>query len=44
VGGVTARWAFYEICKHKGLNGRHGVIIPAKNVHNLMLKQELVIA
>jgi lon-related putative ATP-dependent protease len=43
VGGVTRKVeAFYEICKHKGLNGRHGVIIPAKNVRNLMLKQELV--
>jgi lon-related putative ATP-dependent protease len=43
VGGVTRKVeAFYEICKHKGLNGGHGVIIPAKNVRNLMLKQELV--
>jgi lon-related putative ATP-dependent protease len=43
VGGVTRKVeAFYEICKHKGLNGGHGVIIPAKNVRNLMLKQEVV--
>jgi lon-related putative ATP-dependent protease len=43
VGGVTRKVeAFYEICRHKGLNGRHGVIIPAKNVRNLMLKQEVV--
>jgi lon-related putative ATP-dependent protease len=43
VGGVTRKVeAFYEICKHKGLNGNHGVIIPAKNLRNLMLKQELV--
>jgi predicted ATP-dependent protease len=43
VGGVTRKVeAFYEICRHKGLNGSHGVIIPAKNVRNLMLKQEVV--
>jgi lon-related putative ATP-dependent protease len=43
VGGVTRKVeAFYDICKHKGLNGRQGVIIPAKNVRNLMLKQEVI--
>ena len=43
VGGVTRKIeAFFEICKHKGVNGRQGVIIPAKNARNLMLKQEVV--
>jgi lon-related putative ATP-dependent protease len=43
VGGVTRKVeAFFEICKHKGLNGRQGVIIPEKNVRNLMLKQEVI--
>jgi len=43
VGGVTRKIeAFFEICKHKGLNGRQGVIIPTKNLRNLMLKQEVV--
>lgn len=43
VGGVTRKVeAFFDICKHKGLNGHQGVIIPAKNVQNLMLKQEVV--
>ncbi len=43
VGGVNRKVeAFFEICKHKGLTGRQGVIIPAKNVRNLMLKQEVV--
>jgi lon-related putative ATP-dependent protease len=43
VGAVTRKVeAFYDICKHKGLNGRQGVIIPAKNVRNLMLKQEVI--
>jgi len=42
VGGVTRKVeAFFDICKHKGLTGRQGVIIPAKNVRNLMLKQEV---
>jgi len=43
VGGVTQKIeGFFEICKHKGLNGKHGVIIPEKNVNNLMLKHEVV--
>jgi lon-related putative ATP-dependent protease len=43
VGGVTRKVeAFFDICKYKGLNGRQGVIIPAKNIRNLMLKQELI--
>jgi predicted ATP-dependent protease len=43
VGGVNRKIeAFFDICRHKGLNGRQGVIIPAKNVPNLMLKQEVV--
>jgi len=43
VGGVTQKIeGFFEICKHKGLNGKQGVILPEKNVNNLMLKQEVV--
>jgi predicted ATP-dependent protease len=43
VGGVTRKIeAFYDICKHKGLTGRQGVIIPAKNVRHLMLKQDVI--
>ncbi len=43
VGGVTRKVeAFFDICKQKGLNGGQGIIIPAKNVKNLMLKQEVV--
>jgi lon-related putative ATP-dependent protease len=43
VGGVTRKVeAFFDICKHKGLNGRQGVIIPEKNIRNLMLKQEVI--
>jgi predicted ATP-dependent protease len=40
VGGVTRKIeAFFDICKRKGMNGAQGVIIPKKNVRNLMLKQ-----
>jgi lon-related putative ATP-dependent protease len=43
VGGVIQKIeGFFEICKHKGLNGKQGVIIPDKNINNLMLKQEVV--
>jgi predicted ATP-dependent protease len=43
VGGVTKKIeAFFHICKAKGLNGKQGVIIPEKNVRNLMLKEEVV--
>ncbi|NNG07813.1 MAG: ATP-dependent protease, partial [Desulfobacteraceae bacterium] len=43
VGGVTRKVeAFFDICKHQGLNGRQGVIIPEKNVRNLMLKQDVI--
>ena len=43
IGGVNRKIeAFFDICRHKGLNGRQGVIIPAKNVRNLMLKQDVV--
>jgi lon-related putative ATP-dependent protease len=43
VGGVTRKVeAFYDICKYKGLNGRQGVIIPAKNLKNLMLRQDVI--
>jgi predicted ATP-dependent protease len=33
---------FYAVCKAKGLTGRQGVIIPAANCKNLMLKPEVV--
>ncbi|MBW1981836.1 MAG: AAA family ATPase [Deltaproteobacteria bacterium] len=43
IGGVTRKIeGFFEICKHKGLTGAQGVLIPEKNVKNLMLKQEVV--
>jgi lon-related putative ATP-dependent protease len=35
---------FFEICQARGLNGEHGVLIPASNVDQLMLRDEVVAA
>jgi lon-related putative ATP-dependent protease len=43
VGGVTRKIeGFYATCKARGLTGTQGVVIPAANVRNLMLDQEVV--
>jgi predicted ATP-dependent protease len=43
VGGVTTKVeGFYAVCKTRGLTGEQGVLIPAANVHNLMLEDEVV--
>jgi lon-related putative ATP-dependent protease len=45
VGGVNRKIeGFYATCKAKGLTGRQGVVIPAANVRNLMLDEEVVAA
>ncbi len=45
IGGVNEKIeGFFEICKAKGLTGRQGVVIPASNIQNLMLKEEIVSA
>jgi lon-related putative ATP-dependent protease len=45
VGGVNRKIeGFYATCKARGLTGRQGVIIPAANVRNLMLDEEVVAA
>jgi predicted ATP-dependent protease len=36
--------AFYATCRTQGLTGDQGVIVPAANVHNLMLDEEVVAA
>ena len=42
IGGVNEKIeGFFEVCKAKGLTGRQGVIIPKRNVRNLMLKSEV---
>lgn len=43
VGGVTQKIeGFYAVCKARGLTGDQGVIIPASNIRNLMLSEEVV--
>ncbi len=43
IGGVNHKIkGFYDICKFKGLTGSQGVIIPSKNIKNLMLDSEVV--
>jgi predicted ATP-dependent protease len=43
IGGVNEKLeGFFEICKAKGLTGENGAMIPASNVQNLMLKEEVV--
>lgn len=43
IGGVNDKIeGFYQICKMRGLNGSHGVIIPRQNVYNLNLSEEIV--
>ena len=43
IGGVNEKIeGFFELCRLRGLDGSHGVIIPRKNVKNLMLKKDVV--
>jgi lon-related putative ATP-dependent protease len=40
IGGLNEKVeGFFEVCRAKGLNGEQGVLIPAANVRNLMLKE-----
>ena len=43
VGGVSRKIeGFYATCKAQGLTGSQGVLVPATNVKNLMLEEEVV--
>jgi lon-related putative ATP-dependent protease len=43
VGGVNEKIeGFFDICRARGLTGEQGVIIPASNVQNLMLRADVV--
>ncbi len=43
IGGVTEKIeGFFEICKHQGLTGNQGVIIPYQNIENLALNETVV--
>ncbi len=45
IGGVNEKIeGFFDICKSRGLDGKHGVIIPIQNVKDLMLKDEILAA
>lgn len=43
VGGINEKViGFFRICRQTGLTGRQGVIIPSKNIRNLLLPQEII--
>ncbi|MBD3669314.1 MAG: AAA family ATPase [Gammaproteobacteria bacterium] len=43
IGGVNAKVeGFFDICRERGLTGEQGVIIPASNVADLMLREDVV--
>lgn len=45
IGGVNDKIeGFFQVCKMRGLDGTHGVIIPKQNVINLNLSDEVITA
>lgn len=43
IGGASQKIeGFFDVCKSIGLTGNHGVMIPQKNVKNLMLREDIV--
>jgi lon-related putative ATP-dependent protease len=43
IGGATYKIeGFFDLCKKRGLTGRQGVIIPTRNIRDLVLKDEVV--
>lgn len=43
IGGSTPKIeGFFDLCKARGLDGTHGVIIPIQNTRNLVLNEEVV--
>jgi len=43
VGGVNEKIeGFFDVCRERGLDGTHGVIIPRDNVKHLMLRDDVV--
>jgi predicted ATP-dependent protease len=43
IGGVNEKIeGYFELCKLRGLDGTHGVIIPYRNIRNLNLHDEVV--
>jgi predicted ATP-dependent protease len=43
IGGVNQKIeGFYDVCRIKGFTGAQGVLIPAENVEDLMLRDEVI--
>lgn len=43
IGGATEKVeGFFKLCKKRGLTGKEGVIIPSKNVSDLILSDEII--
>jgi lon-related putative ATP-dependent protease len=43
IGGATEKIeGFFDVCAAKGLSGTQGVVIPAQNIDDLMLKEEIL--
>jgi predicted ATP-dependent protease len=43
VGGINEKIeGFFDVCKERGLDGSHAVVIPSDNVKHLMLTEEVV--
>jgi lon-related putative ATP-dependent protease len=43
IGGVNEKIeGFFDLCKARGMEGTHGVVIPRKNVRHLMIKKDVV--
>jgi predicted ATP-dependent protease len=43
IGGVNEKIeGFFDLCRERGLTGEQGVLIPATNVKNLMLRTDVV--
>lgn len=43
IGGVNEKIeGFFDVCRARGLTGRQGVLIPASNVRNLVLRTEVI--
>ena len=43
IGGINEKIeGYFEVCKLIGFNGEQGIMIPASNIQNLMLKEEVV--
>ncbi len=45
IGGVNEKIeGFFDVCRERGLDGSHGVIIPKSNARHLMLRDDVVAA